>query len=222
MASERGRRPRESRRDRPEGSRSHRPPWSGRLDPGSCPDARVVRLELPGREGRAWLRAVAQAEPPSDSGPRPDSHNQPGADPVRRVGYLVHDHVDDAGFLKPADDAHNSGRHSRTAHARERRSHASRLGQRRQEPHAHGPTRKVPVAGSSPRSRGRLCEDRPVPRPKLTRRLGPVGLALTAWDIWRRLPPKQRKQVIAIARKHGPKVAAKVLEARARVRNRRR
>jgi hypothetical protein len=61
-----------------------------------------------------------------------------------------------------------------------------------------------------------------VPRPKLTRRLGPVGLALTAWDIWRRLPPKQRKQVISIARKHGPKVAAKVLEARARVRNRRR
>jgi hypothetical protein len=61
-----------------------------------------------------------------------------------------------------------------------------------------------------------------VPRPKLTRRLGPVGIALTAWDIWRRLPPKQRKQVISIARKHGPKVAARVLEARARVRNRRR
>ena len=59
-------------------------------------------------------------------------------------------------------------------------------------------------------------------RPKLTRRLGPVGVALTAWDIWRRLPPKQRKQVIAIARKHGPKVATRVLEARARVRNRRR
>jgi hypothetical protein len=59
-------------------------------------------------------------------------------------------------------------------------------------------------------------------RPKLTRRLGPVGVALTAWDIWRRLPPKQRKQVIAIARKHGPKVATRVLQARARVRNRRR
>ena len=61
-----------------------------------------------------------------------------------------------------------------------------------------------------------------MPRPKLTRRLGPVGIALTAWDIWRRLPPKQRKQVISIARKHGPKVAARVLQARARVRNRRR
>jgi len=61
-----------------------------------------------------------------------------------------------------------------------------------------------------------------VPRPKLTRRLGPVGVALTAWDIWRRLPPKQRKQVINIARKHGPKVARRMLQARARMRSRRR
>jgi hypothetical protein len=57
--------------------------------------------------------------------------------------------------------------------------------------------------------------------PRLTRRLGPVGLALTAWDVWRRLPPKQRKQVLNLARKHGPKVAARVLQARARVRARR-
>ena len=58
-------------------------------------------------------------------------------------------------------------------------------------------------------------------RPRLSRRLGPVGLALTAWDIWRRLPPKQRKQVLNVARKHGPKVAAKVLQASARARARR-
>ncbi|MGB8003253.1 MAG: hypothetical protein WCF27_03230 [Gaiellaceae bacterium] len=56
--------------------------------------------------------------------------------------------------------------------------------------------------------------------PRLTRRMGPVGLALTAWDVWRRLPPKQRKQVLNLARKHGPKVAASVLQARARVRSR--
>ena len=55
-----------------------------------------------------------------------------------------------------------------------------------------------------------------------SRRLGPLGLALTAWDLWRRLPPKQRKQIVNIARKHGPKVAARVLEARARSRARRR
>ncbi|MHB8641977.1 MAG: hypothetical protein ACYDA3_03700 [Gaiellaceae bacterium] len=42
--------------------------------------------------------------------------------------------------------------------------------------------------------------------PKLTRRTGPLGLALTAYQIWRRLPPKQKKQALKLARKHGPKV----------------
>jgi hypothetical protein len=68
-----------------------------------------------------------------------------------------------------------------------------------------------------------LCEDGRVPRARLlTRRAGPIGLALTAWDIWRRLPPKQRRQIVNIARKHGPKVASRVLQARARARARRR
>jgi hypothetical protein len=40
-----------------------------------------------------------------------------------------------------------------------------------------------------------------------TRRMGPVGLALTAYDIWRRIPPKHRKRLLAEARKHGPRVA---------------
>jgi hypothetical protein len=40
----------------------------------------------------------------------------------------------------------------------------------------------------------------------LGRRAGPLGLALTLWDLWRRLPPKQRKQLLKAARKHGPKV----------------
>jgi hypothetical protein len=35
-----------------------------------------------------------------------------------------------------------------------------------------------------------------------------VGIALTTWDLWRRLPPEYRKQVMAIAAKHGPRVAA--------------
>jgi hypothetical protein len=56
----------------------------------------------------------------------------------------------------------------------------------------------------------------------LSRRVGPLGLALTAWDIWRRLPPRQRKQLVNIARKHGPKVAARVMQARSRARARRR
>jgi hypothetical protein len=58
--------------------------------------------------------------------------------------------------------------------------------------------------------------------PRVVRKVGPVGLALTAWDIWRRLPPRQRKQIINIARRHGPKVAARVLRAGARAREARR
>jgi hypothetical protein len=50
--------------------------------------------------------------------------------------------------------------------------------------------------------------------PRLRPRIGPVGVALTLYDVWRRLPPRQRKQVIALARKHGPKVAARVLQLR--------
>lgn len=53
---------------------------------------------------------------------------------------------------------------------------------------------------------------------RLKPRVAPLGLALTAWDIWRRLPPRQRKQLIGIARKHGPKVAASALRAGARAR----
>ena len=41
-----------------------------------------------------------------------------------------------------------------------------------------------------------------------TRKLGPVGIALTTWDLWRRLPPEYRRQILAIARRHGPTVAA--------------
>jgi len=51
-------------------------------------------------------------------------------------------------------------------------------------------------------------------------RPGPVGIAITLYDVWRRLPPKQRKQVLRLARKHGPKAAAKLLELRATLRKR--
>jgi len=51
-----------------------------------------------------------------------------------------------------------------------------------------------------------------VPR-LITRRLGPVGIALTVWDVWRRLPPKQRRWVLKQARTHGPRVARQVVEA---------
>jgi hypothetical protein len=55
--------------------------------------------------------------------------------------------------------------------------------------------------------------------PRLLRRPGAVGIAITAWDIWRRLPPQQRKLVIDTARKQGPKIAAAALAARANMKN---
>ncbi len=36
---------------------------------------------------------------------------------------------------------------------------------------------------------------------------GAIGLVLTAYDIWRRLPPSQRRQLTGAARKHGPRIA---------------
>ena len=37
------------------------------------------------------------------------------------------------------------------------------------------------------------------------------GIAVAAWDVWRRLPPKQRQQALGLARKHGPRVAKQVV-----------
>ena len=43
-------------------------------------------------------------------------------------------------------------------------------------------------------------------------RPGPVGVAITLYDIWRRLPPRQRKLAIQLARKHGPRAASKLIQ----------
>ena len=43
-------------------------------------------------------------------------------------------------------------------------------------------------------------------------RPGPVGVAITLFDLWRRLPPKQRKLALQLARKHGPKAAKKLMQ----------
>ena len=41
----------------------------------------------------------------------------------------------------------------------------------------------------------------------LGRRAGPVGIALTAYDLWRRLPEAQRRQLLEQGRKHGTRIA---------------
>jgi hypothetical protein len=55
--------------------------------------------------------------------------------------------------------------------------------------------------------------------PKLPRRAGPLGLALTAYDVWKKLPPKQRRAIVEQVRRNGPKLvkqAARVARARRR------
>jgi hypothetical protein len=41
----------------------------------------------------------------------------------------------------------------------------------------------------------------------------PWALTIAAWDIWRRLPPAQRQQLLRAARKHGPKLASRAAKA---------
>jgi hypothetical protein len=59
-----------------------------------------------------------------------------------------------------------------------------------------------------------------MPRP--VRSLGPLGIAVSAWKLWRRLPPKQRKRVMKQVRRHGPKLAAKAVKYAAKRRTTRR
>jgi hypothetical protein len=48
---------------------------------------------------------------------------------------------------------------------------------------------------------------------KLRLRPTPWALTIAAWDIWRRLPPAQRRQLVMLARRHGPKLAARAAKA---------
>ena len=48
----------------------------------------------------------------------------------------------------------------------------------------------------------------------LMRRAGPVGIALTALDVWRRLPPSQRRRIVEATRTHGPRLAKNVAQRR--------
>ena len=50
---------------------------------------------------------------------------------------------------------------------------------------------------------------------KLKLRPGAWALAVAAYDVWKRLPPKQRKQALNLARKHGPNVAKQIVKSRA-------
>jgi hypothetical protein len=59
-----------------------------------------------------------------------------------------------------------------------------------------------------------LCEDEAVRR--LLFRRSPVGIALTAWEVWRRLPPQHRRRLLQAGRRHGPRIAAAAMKRRRR------
>ena len=43
-------------------------------------------------------------------------------------------------------------------------------------------------------------------------RPGPIAVAMAAMDMWRRLTPAQRRQVMGMVRRHGPTVVTKTVE----------
>ena len=77
-------------------------------------------------------------------------------------------------------------------------------------------TGKGTKAAGAPRTTARSARLLSVARFSSLRRAGPVGLALTAWDIWRRIPKKHRRAILRQARKHGPAVATKLIQQRQR------
>jgi hypothetical protein len=38
---------------------------------------------------------------------------------------------------------------------------------------------------------------------RVARRLGPIGVALTLYDVWNRLPQKEQEHLLALGREHG-------------------
>jgi hypothetical protein len=66
-----------------------------------------------------------------------------------------------------------------------------------------------------------MCQDQGMAKFKKFRP-SPWAITIAAWDVWRRLPPAQRRQVVDAARKHGPKLAAGAAKAVTHRRRRRR
>jgi hypothetical protein len=62
-------------------------------------------------------------------------------------------------------------------------------------------------------SSGAIWKDQGMARGIRKLRPTPWALTIAAWDIWRRLPPQQRKELMRLARKHGPKLAARATTA---------
>jgi hypothetical protein len=42
----------------------------------------------------------------------------------------------------------------------------------------------------------------------VTKKLGPIGIALTAYDVWRRIPKQYRRRILSEVAKQGPRLAS--------------
>jgi hypothetical protein len=49
--------------------------------------------------------------------------------------------------------------------------------------------------------------------PRVPRGAGPIGLALSAYDVWRRLSPRQKRLVMEQVKRHGPKIAGQAVRS---------
>lgn len=100
---------------------------------------------------------------------------------------------------------HLSSHAARRRRSGRRRTRASSQSSGRSAPTTAAPASSPPSSGfgTSP-----ACEDVRVPP---LRRPGPTGLALTALEVWRRLPPAQRRQIMNATRKQAPRAAAAAL-----------
>jgi hypothetical protein len=58
-----------------------------------------------------------------------------------------------------------------------------------------------------------MCQDQGMAKGLRKLRPTPLALTIAMWDIWRRLPPAQRRQLLNVARKHGPKLASRAAKA---------
>jgi hypothetical protein len=76
-------------------------------------------------------------------------------------------------------------------------------------------TEATPTRGTAPKGTA-ICEDPGMAGKFRKLRPTPWALTIALWDIWRRLPPQQQRQVMKLARKHGPKLAAKAAQAATR------
>jgi hypothetical protein len=52
------------------------------------------------------------------------------------------------------------------------------------------------------------------------RRIGPLGILLTAWDIWRRIPARQRERLVRHGRAQGMRLARRAPARRRGTRSR--